>query len=365
MLAKYDINKVLIYRLGSLGDTVIALPCFHLIARKFPQAERRVLTTVIADTKASAISTILENSGLVHGYMDYPTGLRNIHGLLELRARIRNWNPDLLVYLAEPRGQINVVRDVIFFISCGVTKLIGVPYARNLLRPRWLPERNCFEFEGERLARCIRVLGDPLVEEPASWDLCLTDKERENALSMLYGWAGKERFIVCSVDARIRLKDWGENNWINFLYTLSIDAPDLGLVLIGATCEFGRNETARQTWHGPSLNLCGKLTPRESAEILRQAVLFIGHDSGPMHLAAAVGTPCVAIFSARNKPAVWFPFGKGHRVIYHQTACYGCGLDVCTIQQKRCVTSIEVNEVLEATRDILANRRSLNDPTTH
>lgn len=353
MFIRYDVRKVLIYRLGSLGDTVVALPCFHLIARTFPQAERRVLTTVLADTKAPAIGTVLGNSGLVHGYLAYPTGFRSIRGLLELRARIRHWNPDILIYLTEPRGRFNIVRDVIFFISCGVTKLIGVPYARNLLRPRWLPERKCFEFEAERLARCMRVLGDALLGEPASWDLCLTNKEKENARSILYGWAGKERFIVCSADARIEVKDWGERKWTNLLHSLSYDLPNVGLVLIGATDEFARNEAARQCWKGPSLNLCGKLTPRESAEILHLAVLFIGHDSGPMHLAAAVGTPCVAIFSARNKPSVWFPFGKGHRVIYHQTACYGCGLDVCTTQQKKCINSIEVIEVLETARNIL------------
>jgi ADP-heptose:LPS heptosyltransferase len=124
--------------------------------------------------------------------------------------------------------------------------------------------------------------------------------------------------------------------------------PDCGVVFVGAMDEFDRSERVAEGWTGPKLNLCGRLTPRQSAVILREAVFFIGHDSGPMHLAAAVGTACVAIFSARNKPNVWFPYGHQHRVIYHRTDCYGCGLEVCERFRKKCIASITVREVLQA-----------------
>ena len=65
-----------------------------------------------------------------------------------------------------------------------------------------------------------------------------------------------------------------------------------------------------------------------------------------MHLAAAVQTPCVAIFAARNLPRVWFPYGDQHRVLYHPTACAGCGLETCIAERKRCLTAISVAEVL-------------------
>ena len=83
---------------------------------------------------------------------------------------------------------------------------------------------------------------------------------------------------------------------------------------------------------GPVVNLCGKLTPRESAAAFERARMFVGHDSGPMHLAAAVQTPCVAIFAARNIPRVWFPFGEQHRVVYHRVDCMGCGLETCVVR---------------------------------
>ena len=70
-----------------------------------------------------------------------------------------------------------------------------------------------------------------------------------------------------------------------------------------------------------------------------------GHDSGPMHLAAAVDTPCVAIFSSRNYLGEWFPQGTGHRVLYHPIECQGCRLDVCEDRARACMNSIAVDEV--------------------
>jgi len=61
-----------------------------------------------------------------------------------------------------------------------------------------------------------------------------------------------------------------------------------------------------------------------------------------------VGTPCVAIFSARNLPRIWFPHGKRHTVIYHQTDCAGCELVTCVEQRKKCILSITVDEALSA-----------------
>jgi ADP-heptose:LPS heptosyltransferase len=67
-----------------------------------------------------------------------------------------------------------------------------------------------------------------------------------------------------------------------------------------------------------------------------------------MHLAGAVGTPCVAIFSARSLPGQWFPRGARNTMIYHQTECFGCGLEVCVQHSKKCLLSITVDEVMQA-----------------
>jgi heptosyltransferase-3 len=96
--------------------------------------------------------------------------------------------------------------------------------------------------------------------------------------------------------------------------------------------------------------LSSSLSPRESAAVIQQADIFLGVDSGPMHLAASVGTLCVSIFSARNLPGIWFPFGSAHENIFRKTECFGCNLGVCTIEKKKCILSISVDEVVAAAR---------------
>ncbi len=341
-------KRVLIYRLGSLGDTVVALPCLHLIAQAFPKAERFILTVAPANNKAPAISSVLGGSGLVNGYINYSFRAPGLKCLYELRKKIIDWHPDTLIYLPGQRGLIRIIRDMLFFKSCGIKEIIGVPFARDLRINRLLSDKLHFEHETVRLARCIDALGDARLESLNSWDLLLSASEYQAAGNILEGWEGRNNFIACSIGTKFEVNDWGIKNWQELLRQLSRKYSGYGLVFFGSSDEFSRSEQLSKSWLGPSLNLCGKLEPRVAAAVLKGARIFLGHDSGPMHLAAAVGIPCVAVFSARNKPGVWFPYGASHRAIYHKQKCFGCGLAVCKKYNKKCINSITAEEVYDA-----------------
>jgi ADP-heptose:LPS heptosyltransferase len=194
----------------------------------------------------------------------------------------------------------------------------------------------------------ISSLGDARPDDPLNWDLCLSSTERTLAHEVLRDWPGRDSFLACSIGTKIEVKDWGIDNWRKLLTKFGNCNPELGLLLVGASEESALVSEAAAKWRGPVLNLCGVTSPRETAAALENARLFIGHDSGPMHLAAAVGTQCVAIFSARNLPRVWFPFGTNHRVIYHDVPCKGCELESCVRFEKKCITSVSVDEVFSA-----------------
>ncbi len=91
-------KRVLIYRLGSLGDTLIALPALHLVARAFPDAERRMLTNFPVNVKAPPAAAILENTNLVHGYCRYAAGTRSPRELISLWWQLLRWRPEALGY---------------------------------------------------------------------------------------------------------------------------------------------------------------------------------------------------------------------------------------------------------------------------
>jgi heptosyltransferase-3 len=349
-------KRVLIYRMGSLGDTLIALPALHLIARAFPEAERRMLTNFPVNVKAPPAAAILENSGLIQGYIRYAVGTRSPRELLSLWWQLVRWRPQVLVYLGPNRGIESARRDAQFFRLCGISRLIGIPDTEDRQKHRWMEAEQALEPEGARLARNIDELGDARLDDPESWDMCLTPFEHGRATEALAPVAGHP-IIAVSVGTKVQSKDWGRENWRGLLARLAGLYPDYALALSGAPEESEASEFAAEGWrdvsHAPVVNLCGLLTPRESAAAFAQARVFVGHDSGPMHLAAAVQTPCVAIFAARNKPRVWFPYGKQHRVVYHQTDCWGCGLETCIVERKKCLTSITVDEVAGEVQAIL------------
>lgn len=352
------VKKVLIYRLGSIGDTVVAIPCFKLIAGVFPNAERRVLTNFPGGAKVAPIDTILGPMNLVHGYFCYPLNARNPQTLYRLSRQIRSWGPEALVYLAAPRGRLKAFRDALFFKACGISKLIGVPWNKDRQHIRKPGVGGLWESEACRMARCIEKLGDAKPNDAESYDLNLTVAERQKAKNELAGWKGSGLFIGASIGTKANSKDWGQKNWKALFNRWSQIHSAFGLALVGSADEYGVSQKIAESWKGAWLNLCGRFTPRETAAALERAALFVGHDSGPMHLAASVGTPCVAIFSARNKPGEWYPFGSQHRVLYHQTPCYGCKLVVCERFDKMCIRSITVEEVCEVLDDVCRKQKN-------
>ena len=195
------------------------------------------------------------------------------------------------------------------------------------------------------------------LNDAANWSLHLSAEEHRRADEAIGGEALGSAPIAVSVGTKVQAKDWGCENWRELLQRLAREAPGRGLLLLGAAEETASSLFAASAWTasggGPVVNLCGRLSPRESAAALVRAQLFLGHDSGPMHLAAAVGTPLVAIFAARNIPRQWFPAGVRSEVVYHRVECWGCALETCIEQRKKCITSITVDEVLARVRTLL------------
>ena len=316
MVGNKDVRRILIYRLGSLGDTVVTLPVFHLLARDFPDAERRVLTNVPESSAAPAMQAVLGDGGLVHGYFAYPLGVRSPRKLWTLLAEIRRWRPQLAIYLNIPHGYFSTMRDAAFLKLCGASRTVGISEALELRRSP-IDARTGFSIsEYVRVARCVAALGDAAPDEPANWDMRFTLAEEAEAERALSGWPGAEAFLAFCPGTKWPINDWGDERWSAVLAQVSAACPRLGLTFLGAADDRARSDLLARGWAGPTINLCGTTSPRVSALIIRQAAIFAGNDSGPMHLAEAVGTPAAIVFSNLRRPGRWFPFGAHHRVFY-------------------------------------------------
>jgi ADP-heptose:LPS heptosyltransferase len=319
-------GSIVIFRIGSIGDTVVALPCFHAIARAFPHERKILLTNAVAGVRAASVESVLEGTGLIDSTMYFPLGAGKLRHALALVRELGQLNPKGLIYLAPRPSGWPVYRDLLFFAAAGIRRIIGAPWDPGDRQCRVDPRTGELEYEAQRLAR---VLGSeiPVDLSPASWDLRLSAAEHAMADRHLAALPPVQTILALAPGARQSAKDWGEGHWSTLVGLLNLRLSRVALVLVGAADERGRAERLAGLWPGPKINLCGELTPRETAAVLARCHLLVCHDSGPMHLAASQGTPCVALFGSVNRPHQWYPFGEQHVVIHEPQGVREIGVE--------------------------------------
>jgi ADP-heptose:LPS heptosyltransferase len=106
--------------------------------------------------------------------------------------------------------------------------------------------------------------------------------------------------------------------------------------------------------HQPAINLAGKISVAQLASALKRCSLFISNDSGPVHIASAVGTPVISIFGRNQKglsPTRWGPRGPKGRFLHKGMGCIRCLAHNC-LKEFACLKTITVNDVLNAAESL-------------
>jgi ADP-heptose:LPS heptosyltransferase len=337
-------SNILIYRLGSLGDSIMALPVFHAIRKKFPSAHITLLTNKPVSLKAAPSTLVLGNIGLYNDAILYPIGLRNPYALFKIILELRRRQLHRVINLNPFRSKLSTFRDKLLFFLAGARIFNGFESDTNLLPPS-TSNYHEEEWEASRLARRLESIAPINLDDDSYWDLHLSDREKKEANHLLVPIQNKDHLMALSIGTKVSAKHWGHDNWIKLCSRLALKLDGWSIVFLGSADEHSESAACMNAWAKDSINLCGVSSPRVSAAILEQCRFFVGHDSGPMHLASCVGIPCVAIFAARSKPRQWFPRGNKNRILYHHTDCAGCGLDICIDQKKKCLTNISIQSV--------------------
>lgn len=149
-------------------------------------------------------------------------------------------------------------------------------------------------------------------------------------------------------------KRWPIESFAGVLRRLA-ETPALRVVVIAGPGEEELAESIRSGIEpqpavvGPDLDLA------QLAGVLAQLDLLVTNDSGPMHVAAAVGTPCIALFGPTN-PKRTAPAGEGHRVLYTGRWCSPCFRKRCPLLHQRCLREITVGQVMASVTEVLERR---------
>lgn len=148
-------------------------------------------------------------------------------------------------------------------------------------------------------------------------------------------------------------KRWGEEDFAALIHELEA-ATEAEILVFGGEDDLPFAHEVMEGLKVKVVNLVGKLTLRQMAALMKGCQVFFGCDTGPSHLAAAVGVPVVSLFSAANDAAVWKPWGDKVKVLTDHPSCSPCQSYACQRTDGYfCMRQIKVEDVVEAVKGFL------------
>lgn len=333
-----------------LGDAVMCEPAIHALHRSYPDARLTVLGR-------SSVVDLLDGHPDVAETMVYDHRGRHqgLWGKWRLAQDLRSRRFDLAVLFQNA------------FEAAFITALAGIPrrygYAtdgRGFLLTTAVPKPRLV---AHQVSYYLDLLGQLGCEtEPSAPSLYLKSEEEVAAAA---------RLAECGVEAGAILlglnpgstygtaKRWLPDRFAEAASKIAAICRDLSgrptqVVIVGAPGEEDLGEAIARQIEGPVIVLSGRTTVRELMAITKRCRLYLTNDTGPMHLAAALGVPVVAVFG----PTDWrttAPFGDDRAVVRTPTDCAPCLLRECPIDH-RCMTGVTVERVVETARQSLVAR---------
>jgi len=340
-----ECRRALVIKLRHHGDVLLASPVISLLKARQMEVDALVYDDTApmlqghpALSRLHVVGRNWRKKGVVERFLVEKTLFA------ELRAR----KYDLLVHLSEqPRG-------------AWLARTLGARYSvAPAMRDRGAFWRRSFTHLFPIAARrhqvevnldALRRIGlQPLPEEKKVVFVPGADAERK-VEQLVEG----RPFVHLHPASRWRFKCWPAEKNAELIDRLSAEGHRVIVTAAADAEEISFIENILSKTKTAPLNLAGKLSIKELGALAARARLFVGVDSMPMHLAAAMGAPTVALFGPSGE-AQWGPWGAGHRVVASGHSCRPCGLDGCGGGKvSECLTTLPVDAVLAAAHELLA-----------
>jgi heptosyltransferase-2 len=339
--------KILIRATNWIGDAVMALPALRAARAKFPEAHitvvaRPYVADIYKDQNVCDDLIAYESKGRHRGWRG--------RELLAKELRARQFDTALLLqnafgaaWLAWRAGipqRIGYARDG---RSLLLTKAIPVPKRGEI------PAHEKFYYlELLRRAGWIDALRDD-----AHIQLHVPDGARQRA-SLALAEAGTRpnalRIAVGAGASYGSAKCWPAERFATALNQI-LSQTDADVILFGTSAEASVSSAIASDLRRPPIDLTGRTPIAELPALLSQCQLFLGNDSGAMHVAAAVGLPVVAVFGSTD-PEGTAPVTPRSSIVQQKPYCSPCFLRRCPTDH-RCMTAVQPEMVASALRERL------------
>lgn len=338
-------QAILIFRIGKLGDTLIAMPAIQAIRNKYPE-HRLLLLTERHTNNSHHISSwdVLSPTGWFDDVFIYevtPGLINKIKNLCKLFKQLRHLDIQHTYNLSPDRSPFQRNRDRLFFKN--VLGIPGYTDSKPFSPPANGPDGSLPKVEAE-WRRILSIVQETKQEHDYRLPIPQMYKDEVANVLLSQNINLGQNLIAIAPGSKMPAKRWPVECFADLGQHIIDSRPDITLIVFGGNEDEAVGNILCKEWGGRAYNLAGKLSIYGSASLLERCLLYVGNDTGTMHLAAMVGVPCVAIFSARDYPGKWEPFGRIHTILRNSVKCAGCMLEVCD-KSNECIRSISVMDV--------------------
>jgi heptosyltransferase-2 len=335
-----DAKKILVLRYRFIGDTVLTVPFLRNLREAYPGTRIDLMLEPFS-------GQVLEGCPYVDRVI--PFELRTIHKYSAGSDRGK---------LSAYRHYLRLIRsegyDAAFVLKRSLSSALLVWAARVPRRIGFATEGRRFlltdpvayrrQHEVENFLDCLRVVDIPVRSTHLElWP----GPEQERKAAELFsraGWAAGNLKVIIHAAASLPSKQWPQERFAAVMRALQ-DRYGARFVYTGSGDDAALYDAIERRGPFGGLNLCGDNSLRENIAVYRACDLFFGVDSGPMHMAAAVGVPVVALFGPTDELR-WGPWGEGHVVLSRHLSCHPCKPHKCP--DNECMLQITAAEAVEA-----------------
>lgn len=344
---RQNLKHIVIYRVGNLGDTVLALPALAAIRQRYPDAKLTLLTSpgsaqlVTAETVLDCFESLIDRS------VSYiPAEIKSSAGLQNLKQELLKTGP-IDAFIGLPLSMQTFSRSIqeLFF-----AKFIGAPIASGfgIIFPPVFKQAFCRTFP-DRIPETHQWLLTQLTWEASPVTPSLKPQPEFDHV--------KKPFIAINPGAKLALKQWPRSFFIQTIKKIAAERPNLNFVLLGNPASEADliQSIVDACPELPIHNLCGHLTIADTFQLLPEASAVLTNDTGLLHMAGIANVPIIAPVSGQFPAHLWNP-PNAHpktQILRHDVPCAPCFRDECPYSDEPCLTSIRADRVLSAILSLL------------
>lgn len=353
-----SLRKVLIIRIDAIGDFIIFSPMLRYYRMLYPDSHITLLVNKMALDLAERFDEIDEL--IAFDRKRFNRDLIYTRGLLK---KLKEKGFDVVIYPTysrEPSGDYIVkfldasVKIGFDGDTCNISQ--KEKEKNNRYYTKLIPATPGVILEVERNKEFVEALGVNVDNYIPSFNPSEKDEIEARKLLSDNGLKDDKPFIVVCPGASFDKKIWPLERYAQ-LITLLKKEKDVEVVIIGSDNDSHLARKIKAITNASIVDITGKTTLITLSAILKMSILYIGSDTGSVHLAAAVGTPTVCIMGGGHFGR-FFPYGdlKKNRIVYRYMDCFECNWQ-CIYPHKRgtpapCISNIQVSDVIELLREV-------------